>query len=114
MKPKPSDLQAYAEPHDAESADLDETVDLPFLLLPGNLKECNDDDAGPPAHAVQNRSADLIELGESINENLERIAAALENLHVARSRSKKKRKVAVKSKKTTAKPIKRKKTTRKS
>jgi hypothetical protein len=80
MKSKSSALQTNAEPFDVESADLDETVDLPVMFFSGDLKNCNDEDAGPSPREQEQQSERLIELGESINENLERIATALEKL----------------------------------
>jgi hypothetical protein len=113
MKPRSSSLHVSAEFLDADSADLDETVDLPALFLPGDPKDCNDDDANPSLQATENESAQLIELGESINRNLERIAAALENLPKERGRVTKKRKVAAKPKTTAEKPAVTRKTRRK-
>jgi hypothetical protein len=59
---------------------LDETASLPALFLTGDLKDCNDEDAGPLRRDKDHQSPQLIELAESINSNLERIAVALENL----------------------------------
>ena len=121
MKSKSSALRSCAQPSDEESTDLDETATLPALFIAGDLKDRNDDDAGPsPRDGDQ--SPRLIELGESINRNLERIATALEKLPSDTSQRARKRKVAAKPassrKKTTrkvaAKPASsRKKTTRK-
>ena len=96
MKSKSSALQTYAEPSGVESADLDETVDLPAMFFSGDLKDCNDEDAGPSPREQEHQSARLIELGESINENLERIATALEKLPSDLSRHSKKQKAAAK------------------
>jgi hypothetical protein len=110
MKSNPSALHSYVEPSGEESADLDETATLPALFIAGDLKDRNDDDAGPSPRD-EDQSLRLIELGESINRNLERIATALENLpskpgprtrtrkvaaKPATSRKKKARKVAAK------------------
>ena len=113
MKSKSSSLHVSAEFLDADSADLDETVDLPALFLPGDPKDCNDDDANLSLQSTKNESVQLIELGESINRNLERIAAALENLPKERGRVAKKRKVAAKPKTTAKKPAVTRKTRRK-
>jgi uncharacterized membrane protein YcaP (DUF421 family) len=96
MKSKSSALQTNAEPFDVESADLDETVDLPVMFFSGDLKNCNDEDAGPSPREQEQQSERLIELGESINENLERIATALEKLQPDLSRHTKKQKAATK------------------
>ena len=80
MKSKASARRICANPSDVESTNLDETASLPALFLPGNLKNCNDEDAGPLQLDREHQSPRLIELGQSINRNLERIATALENL----------------------------------
>lgn len=96
MKSKSSALQSSAESSGAEPEDLDETVSLPALFFPGDLKDCNDEDAGPSPREQAQVSARLIELGESINENLERIATALEKVTSDLSRQTKKKRAAAK------------------
>jgi hypothetical protein len=97
MKSKSSALHTCAEASGLESADLDETADLPALFLTGELKDCNDEDAGPSPRDRDYQSARLIELGEAINRKLERIATALEKLPSDLSRHTQKRKRAAKS-----------------
>ena len=80
MKSKSSALHRSVEPSSVESTDLDETATLPALFIAGDLKDCNDEDAGPLESDQEHLSPRLIELGESINRNLERIATALEKL----------------------------------
>ena len=100
MKSKSSSLEAQLEPSDEGAADVDETVSLPALFLPGTLKDCNDDDAGPSPHEQIQLSERLIDLGESINANLERIAKALENLPSGLNPQTKKKTAATRSVKT--------------
>ena len=105
MKSKSTVLQTHAEPSSVKSADLEETVNLPAVFFPGGLKDCNDEDAGPSPREQEQLSARLIELGESINENLERIAIALEKLPSDVSRHTKKQKAAAKSVNTRKKRV---------
>jgi hypothetical protein len=105
MKSKSLALQTCAEPTGVKPEDLDETVDLPALFFPGDPKDCNDDDAGPSPDEQDQQSARLIELGESINENLERIATALEKLTSEKSPQTKGKKAAAKSVNTREKPV---------
>ena len=105
MSSKSSTLHTYAEPSDDNSEDLDETVDLPALFFAGGLKECNDEDAGPSPAEQEQLSARFIELGESIDENLKRIATALEKLTSAKSRQTNKKKAAAKSVNTREKRV---------
>ncbi len=80
MKPKSSALHSCAESSDIDLEDLEETADLPALFFTGDLQSSSNDDAGPSGWDQAQQSARFIELGESINKNLERIASALENL----------------------------------
>jgi hypothetical protein len=103
MKSTSSSLRATEDSLDAELETLEDTIGLPVLVLPQNMNDCNDEDAGPSPRTAQRQSAYLIELGDSINKNLERIAVALEHLQRKPGRSATTRKTATSSKKTAKK-----------
>lgn len=80
MKSKSSALHSCVETADIDLEDLEETADLPALFFTGDNQGSSNDDAGLSAWDQAQQSARFIEIGESINRNLERIASALESL----------------------------------